>query len=69
MTSTRPYRQRRTPEFALAQLEAGKGTQFDPIIVDYFVQMMRKRMADHPEMLSEQEHHEAPGPQAVKEAS
>ena len=37
MTSTRPYRQRRTPEFAMAQLEAGKGTQFDPIIVDYFV--------------------------------
>lgn len=46
MTSTRPYRQRRTPEFALAQLEAGKGTQFDPIIVDYFLQMMRKRRAD-----------------------
>src|SRR5260370_1118227 len=45
MTSTRPYRQRRTPEFALAQLEAGKGTQFDPIIVDYFIQMMRKRRA------------------------
>jgi diguanylate cyclase (GGDEF)-like protein/putative nucleotidyltransferase with HDIG domain len=49
MTSTRPYRQRRTPEFAMAQLDAGKGTQFDPIIVDYFNQMMRKRMADHPE--------------------
>jgi diguanylate cyclase (GGDEF)-like protein/putative nucleotidyltransferase with HDIG domain len=43
MTSTRPYRQKRTQEFALAQLEAGKGTQFDPIIVDYFIQMMRKR--------------------------
>jgi diguanylate cyclase (GGDEF)-like protein/putative nucleotidyltransferase with HDIG domain len=49
MTSTRPYRQRRTPEFALAQLEAGKGTQFDPIIVDYFLQMMRRRQADKPE--------------------
>jgi diguanylate cyclase (GGDEF)-like protein/putative nucleotidyltransferase with HDIG domain len=49
MTSTRPYRQRRTPEFALAQLEAGKGTQFDPIIVDYFLQMMYKREAEHPE--------------------
>ena len=57
MTSTRPYRQRRTPEFAMAQLEAGKGTQFDPIIVDYFVQMMRKREADHPGIL-EQEGHE-----------
>ncbi len=49
MTSTRPYRQRRTTEFALAQLEAGKGTQFDPIIVDYFIQMMRKRLAEKPE--------------------
>ena len=48
MTSTRPYRQRRTPEFALAQLEAGKGSQFDPIIVDYFIQMMRRRAADDP---------------------
>src|SRR5207237_1114131 len=51
MTSTRPYRQRRTPEFALAQLEAGKGTQFDPIIVDYFIQMMRKRQAENPDAL------------------
>jgi len=52
MTSTRPYRQKRTQEFALAQLEAGKGTQFDPIIVDYFIQMMRKRPPEdeeHPE--------------------
>ncbi len=48
MTSTRPYRQRRTPEFALAQLDAGKGTQFDPIIVDYFVQMMRRRGREKP---------------------
>ena len=56
MTSTRPYRQRRTPEFAMAQLEAGKGTQFDPIIVDYFVQMMRKREADHPGILEEEGH-------------
>ena len=49
MTSTRPYRQRRTTEFALAQLEAGKGTQFDPIIVDYFIQMTRKRLPEKPE--------------------
>ena len=48
MTSTRPYRQRRTPDFALAQLEAGKGSQFDPILVDYFIQMMRKRAAEDP---------------------
>ena len=59
MTSTRPYRQRRTPEFALAQLEAGKGTQFDPIIVDYFLQMMRKRQAENPDALEEHDDHAA----------
>jgi putative nucleotidyltransferase with HDIG domain len=59
MTSTRPYRQRRTPEFALQQLEAGKGTQFDPIIVDYFIQMMRKRQAENPDALEEHDDHAA----------
>jgi len=65
MTSTRPYRQRRTPEFAMAQLEAGKGTQFDPIIVDYFVQMMRKREADHPGILELEGHEQDHGPEAA----
>lgn len=65
MTSTRPYRQRRTPEFAMAQLEAGKGTQFDPIIVDYFVQMMRKREADHPGILELEGHQQDHGPEAA----
>src|SRR5260370_6956982 len=51
MTSTRPYRQRRTPEFALAQLEAGKGTQFDPITVHYFIQMMRNPQPENPDSL------------------
>jgi diguanylate cyclase (GGDEF)-like protein/putative nucleotidyltransferase with HDIG domain len=68
MTSTRPYRQRRTPEFALAQLEAGKGTQFDPIIVDYFIQMMRKRQAENPNALEEHDDHQAP-PEAQAAAS
>jgi diguanylate cyclase (GGDEF)-like protein/putative nucleotidyltransferase with HDIG domain len=70
MTSTRPYRQRRTPEFALAQLEAGKGTQFDPIIVDYFIQMMRKRQAEHPESLESEGHDDHPElPEATEAAS
>src|ERR671935_14228 len=70
MTSTRPYRQRRTPEFALAQLEAGKGTQFDPIIVDYFIQMMRKRQAEHPESLESEGHDDHPElPEASEAAS
>jgi diguanylate cyclase (GGDEF)-like protein/putative nucleotidyltransferase with HDIG domain len=69
MTSTRPYRQRRTPEFAMAQLEAGKGTQFDPIIVDYFVQMMRRREADHPGILEAEGHLNDHGPETTAAAS
>ncbi|TMC64208.1 MAG: diguanylate cyclase [Chloroflexota bacterium] len=69
MTSTRPYRQRRTPEFALAQLEAGKGTQFDPIIVDYFIQMMRKRQAENPDALEADVHDDHPSPPEVAAAS
>ncbi len=42
-------------EVFLAQLEAGKGTQFDPIIVDYFLQMMRPRLAENSE-----DHHASP---------
>jgi diguanylate cyclase (GGDEF)-like protein len=33
MTSTRPYRSAMTPEQALAELERGAGTQFDPNVV------------------------------------
>jgi HD-GYP domain-containing protein (c-di-GMP phosphodiesterase class II) len=69
MTSTRPYRQRRTPDFALAQLEAGKGTQFDPIIVDYFIQMMRKRQAENPDALEADVHDDHPTPPDVAAAS
>ena len=69
MTSTRPYRQRRTPDFALAQLEAGKGTQFDPIIVDYFIQMMRKRQAENPGALEADMHDDHPAAPAVEAAS
>jgi len=49
----------------MAQLEAGKGTQFDPIIVDYFVQMMRKREADHPGILELEGHEQDHGPEAA----
>ena len=34
MTSDRPYRPALTPEQAAANLEAGRGTQFDPAVVD-----------------------------------
>lgn len=42
MTSDRPYRKAMSPETALAQLEEGKGTQFDPKTVDAFLRTRRK---------------------------
>jgi putative nucleotidyltransferase with HDIG domain len=40
MTSDRPYRTAFSCETALVELEAGKGTQFDPHIADVFIEMM-----------------------------
>ena len=42
MTSDRPYRQAMSPEVACANLEKGKGKQFDPAIVDVFLKAMSK---------------------------
>lgn len=41
MTSDRPYRKAMSPEDALRELKRCAGTQFDPELVDKFVQMMR----------------------------
>ena len=43
MTSDRPYRGRRPLEEALAELERGAGTQFDPEVVRVFCEELRKR--------------------------
>jgi len=43
MVSGRPYRAPRTPEEALEELEKFKGIQFDPYLVDVFVELMSKR--------------------------
>ena len=43
MTSDRPYRPAMTPEAACAELEKGKGKQFDPVIVDTFLKLLEKR--------------------------
>jgi HD-GYP domain-containing protein (c-di-GMP phosphodiesterase class II) len=40
MTSDRSYRTAFSRETALVELEATKGTQFDPHIVDVFIEMM-----------------------------
>ena len=40
MTSDRPYRTAFSRDTALVELEANKGTQFDPRIADTFIEMM-----------------------------
>jgi len=45
MTTDRPYRKALTIEEALAELKLGAGTQFDPMIVDAFVKLLRPRHA------------------------
>jgi HD-GYP domain-containing protein (c-di-GMP phosphodiesterase class II) len=42
MTSDRPYRGAMAVERALAEIEGGRGTQFDPEIVRIFVQMIHE---------------------------
>jgi putative two-component system response regulator len=38
MTSTRPYRKALSTEVALNELMTGRGTQFDPMLIDTFIQ-------------------------------
>ncbi len=45
MTSTRPYRRAMQPEQALAEIQAGAGTQFDPRLAELFVNLMRDEAA------------------------
>lgn len=42
MTSDRPYRKALSVEQAVSQLVAGKGTQFDPEVVDAFLRVLQK---------------------------
>lgn len=44
MTNDRPYRQAMSPEAALAELERGAGTQFDPLLVAEFVKIYSQSM-------------------------
>jgi two-component system, cell cycle response regulator len=43
MTSERPYALTRLPQQALEEIERCSGSQFDPEVVDVFLQMMRYR--------------------------
>ena len=42
MTSDRPYRKRKKAEEAIAEIQKGSGTQFDPLIVSAFLLAFRK---------------------------
>ncbi len=42
MTSTRAYRSGMDKEWAISELERGKSTQFDPYIVDVFIEILRE---------------------------
>lgn len=39
IVSDRPYRRARAPEEAFRRLRAGKGTQFDPLVVERFIEV------------------------------
>jgi diguanylate cyclase (GGDEF)-like protein len=47
MTAERPYRKALTKEEALAEIEGGRGRQYDPAIAAAFVTMMRRTEEDH----------------------
>ncbi|NUM52392.1 MAG: HD domain-containing protein [Candidatus Hydrogenedentes bacterium] len=46
MTSNRPYRKGLDPNFAISELEKGKGTQFDPDVVDAMVRAYKEGKID-----------------------
>jgi len=48
MTEERPYRGMMTLDEALAELERGANSQFDPRVVDAFVRMTRRNVAQSP---------------------
>jgi len=43
MTSDRPYRKRRSAVEALEELRKGSGSEFDPVVVEYLMRLLRKR--------------------------
>lgn len=46
MTSNRPYRKGLDPDYAISELEKGKGTQFDPQVVDAMVKAFKEGKID-----------------------
>ncbi len=46
MLSDRPYRKGLSVDEAIAELEGGRGTEFDPVVVDAFLQLVRQGEVD-----------------------
>lgn len=46
LTSNRPYRKGLPPEVAIAEIEKGRGTQFDPVCADALISAWRKGKID-----------------------
>ncbi len=51
MTSDRPYRKKRSVGEALEELRKGSGSEFDPVVVEYLMRLLKKR-TDEIESLS-----------------
>lgn len=67
MTSTRPYRTTRSPDFALEEIMKHVGTQFDEKIVDAFAQVIEReyhhrRFGEEPSTFLERRKKAAPQP-------
>lgn len=43
MTSDRPYRKRRSMAEAFEELQKGSGSEFDPVVVEYLMRLLKKR--------------------------
>lgn len=43
MTSDRPYRKRRSTVQALEELKRGSGSEFDPVVVEYLMRLLKRR--------------------------
>ena len=48
MLSARPYRRRLTPDEAIQELHAGAGSQFDPYLVERFIEILGKNRGAPP---------------------
>jgi two-component system, cell cycle response regulator len=52
MTSDRPYRNALTPDAAAAELRRTAGSQFDPTIVEIFIERVLPGRGDHPRLVA-----------------